>query len=223
MAPDVHGVRPMKTSARFASIAAVCATLLLAGVVLGSVINVVTHSGDGEDQAIAGGSAPPPSGQVIVGEAAGTVLPATEPPTPEATPAATDTPTTQAPAPTESPTPEPTPSPTQESRQTRDGFKAKVMVCTSVSGSHCRGETDVISHDTRTIWMLVSFENAAAGDRIGMRLAGEGVTRDGGDYAVKGGDGRAWSQVQGNLPRGHYTVSALRNGEVVAETELRVN
>jgi hypothetical protein len=211
----------MKTSARFASIAAVCATLLLAGVVLGSVINVATHSGDGQDQAVAGRSGSPSSGEVIVGEAAGTVLPATEPATPEATPAPTDTPT-EAPTPTESPTSEPTPSPTDESRQTSDGFKAKVMVCTSVSGSHCRGETDVISHDARTIWMLVSFENAAAGDRIGMRLAGEGVTRDGGDYAVKGGDGRAWSQVQGNLPRGRYTVSALRNGEVVAETELRV-
>lgn len=221
MAPDVHGVRPMKTSARFASVAAVCATLLLAGVVLGSVINVATHSGDGQDQAAAAGSGTPSTGAVVVGEAAGTVLPATEPAAPEDTPAPSDTPT-ETPPPTESPTPEPTPSPKEESQHAPDGFKAKVVVCTSVSGSHCRGETDAISHDTRTIWILVSFENAAAGDRIGLRLAGEGVSRDGGDYAVRGGDGRAWSQVQGNLPRGRYTVSALRNGEVVAETELRV-
>jgi hypothetical protein len=69
---------------------------------------------------------------------------------------------------------------------------------------------------------MVVFRDAARGDHIGMGLSGPGGSRDGGSYAVNGGDGRAWAEVSGHLEPGQYTVTATRNGDAVAQSSLEV-
>jgi hypothetical protein len=221
MARDVQQSGPMSNSARLISASVLLAGLLVAGLIVGSLVNLLTRTPRADADAA-------PS-QVVIGKAEGVALPATPgaaPATP-APPSATEpggptgtslTATSEA---TPSPTPSSTPSDVGEA-STDDGFSADVVVCSSVSGSTCHGQTSTISSGTATIWLMVAFRDAGDGDRIGMGLSGPGGSRDGGSYAVNGGDGRAWAQVSGRLEPGQYTVTATRNGEVVAQSPLEV-
>jgi hypothetical protein len=221
MARDVQQGGPMSNSARLISASVLLAGLLVAGLIVGSLVNLVARTPRADADAAAS--------QVVIGQAEGVALP----PTPGATPAtpappsatepggSTGTSLTATSEATPSPTPSPTPSDVGEA-STDDGFSADVVVCSSVSGSTCHGQTSTISSGTATIWLMVAFRDAGDGDRIGMGLSGPGGSRDGGSYAVKGGDGRAWAQVSGRLEPGQYTVTATRNGEVVAQSPLEV-
>jgi len=221
MARDVQQGGPMSNSGRLISASVLLAGLLVAGLIVGSLVNLLTRTPRADADAAAS--------QVVIGQAEGVALPATPgaaPATP-APPSATEpggstgTSLTATSEPTPSPTPPPTPSNIEEA-STDDGFSADVVVCSSVSGSTCHGQTSTISSGTATIWLMVAFRDAGDGDRIGMGLSGPGGSRDGGSYAVNGGDGRAWAQVSGRLEPGQYTVTATRNGEVVAQSPLEV-
>jgi hypothetical protein len=209
----------MSISSRVVSGAALLVALLIAGLIIGSLINLVTHAPRTAD---AGAGATATASEVLVGRADGEVV-SVGSQAPSSDSIAAGEPTAPAPTATPTPTPVPTAEPSaNHPNQGSDGFSAEVVVCQAVRGTHCSGQTDEISTKVRTIWIMVRFENASGGDRIGMTLSGPGGTRDGGSYAVKGGDGRAWSQVQGRLAAGDYTVTATRNGEVVAESTLHV-
>ncbi|HET8587614.1 MAG TPA: hypothetical protein VFM74_07040 [Candidatus Limnocylindria bacterium] len=217
----------MSVSSRLVSGAALLVALLIAGLIIGSLINLVTHAPrTAEAGAAASVGAAASKGaaasDVVVGQAGGSVE-TTVPSPPVGSQSITST---------EAPTASPTPTPTAEStdrssgsgeQAQADGFSAEVVVCRSIKDTHCSGQTDQISTKVRTIWIMVSFQNASSGDRIGMALSGPGGTRDGGSYAVKGGDGRAWARVAGDLSRGDYTVTGTRNGDVVAESTLHVD
>ncbi len=211
----------MSISARVVSASAVAVVLLIAGLIVGSLINVVTHApqDNGAAAVLRSASASPPG--VVIGEVKGVALPTSPPP---ATPAPIESPSGSPGTSLTASSPPSSPSPSAASTpENADGFSAEVLVCGSVSGSKCHDETTTISSSTRTIWIMVRFENAGAGDRIGMGLSGPGGSRDGGSYTVKGGDGRAWSQVSGQLPPGDYTVTATRNDQAVAQSTLHVD
>ncbi len=150
---------------------------------------------------------------VIVGQPGGAATtPSPDPvaasPLPTLTPAATPTPTPDASTPTPAPVP--------------DTFSAEVFACRSLSGSECKGRIDRIPPDLATFSALVRFTDARAGDVINAILSGPGGTTPGGAYTLQGGgNGYYYSTFQArSLPAGEYTVTATRNGEVVATTQL---
>jgi hypothetical protein len=212
----------MSISSRVVSGAALLVALLIAGLIIGSLVNLVTHAPRAAE-AGAGPAATSAATDVLIGQADGEIVRGTASQAPSGDSITAGEPATPAPTATPTPTPEATDAQSgNDGQQGSDGFSAEVVVCQSVKGSHCSGQTDEISTRVRTIWIMVSFKNAASGDRIGMTLSGPGGTRDGGRYAVKGGDGRAWAEISGRLSRGDYTVTATRNGAVVAESTLHV-
>jgi hypothetical protein len=155
-------------------------------------------------------ASPPPS--VVVGELDGEVL--SSAPSAEASAAATPIPTV---SPADSPTPEPTATPA-----TADGFGAEVLACTSISGDTCNGQLGTLPANAGTFTALVRFTDANAGDQLNATLDGPAGTIGGFPYTLQGGgDGHYYSQFQaGSLPAGDYTLTATRNGEVVATTSF---
>jgi hypothetical protein len=153
-----------------------------------------------------------PSPSVVVGELGGEVL-SSEPP-PAATADATPEPTA---TPRDSPTPEPT-----ATMATADGFGAEVLACSSISGDSCNGQLGTLPPSAGTFTALVRFTDANAGDEMNATLAGPSGTIGGFPYTLQGGgDGYYYSQFQaGSLPAGEYTLTATRNGEVVATTSF---
>jgi hypothetical protein len=220
MARDVQQGGPMSNSARLIAASVLLVGLLVAGLIVGSLVNLLTRGPRAEVD-------PSPS-QVVIGQAQGVALPVTPgavpatpaPPSATEPTASTGTSLTTSSEPTPSATPSPTPSDVEASKD--DGFSADVVVCSSVSGSTCHGQTTTISSGAATLWLMVVFRDAARGDHIGMGLSGPGGSRDGGSYAVNGGDGRAWAEVSGHLEPGQYTVTATRNGDAVAQSSLEV-
>jgi hypothetical protein len=148
---------------------------------------------------------------IVVGEPVGGVIVDS---TPSATPEVTPIPTVTAAA---TATPEATPDPGP------DTFTAEVLACRDIDGSRCRGEFDEFPRRASSFTALVRFTDARAGDVISVRLTGDGVTFDGGPFALDGGgDGYYYSRINyGDLPDGEYTLIATRNGDEVARTQLR--
>lgn len=153
-----------------------------------------------------------PSASVVVGELQGEVLSSgTPPPSSAATPIPTVSPAT-------TPTPEPTATPA-----TADGFGAEVLACRSISGERCNDELGTLPASAGSFTALVRFTDANAGDEMNATLDGPSGTIGGFPYTLQGGgDGYYYSQFQaGALPAGDYTLTATRNGEVVATTSFR--
>ena len=153
-----------------------------------------------------------PSASVIVGELGGELL--SSGPSPAATADATAIPTV---TPAATPTPEPAATPA-----TADGFGAEVLACTSISGDSCNGELGTLPANAGTFTALVRFTDANAGDQMNATLEGPSGTVGGFPYTLQGGgDGYYYSQFQaGPLAAGEYTLTATRNGEVVATTSF---
>jgi hypothetical protein len=167
------------------------------------------------------GTADPGDG-VVVGAPGGGIL-ATSSAAATASPAATSAatpPGTSAPSPTPSPTATPTPTPAPVA-----GFSADVRACREISGPECVDELDRLSGDDRSFVALVLFEGAVAGDVLNVVLDGPSGPIEGGSYTLPGsGRGYYYATISfGELPRGEYTLTALRNGEAVAATDLRRN
>jgi hypothetical protein len=137
---------------------------------------------------------------VIVGEPGGGVLPPSAPP-PTLTPA---------------PTPSPSPMP--------DTFSAEVFACRSIDEAKCEDEVSRLRRSRGTITALVLFSDARAGDAIDVTLSGEGVSLAGGPFVLDGGgDGYYHATFRiGDLGRGEYTLTAMRNGAAVATTTFRI-
>ncbi len=179
------------------------------------VIAVVVLWPRGGDAARSASDRETASPTVIAGEPGGAVVtpspdPASASPLPTLTPASTATP-----EPTPAPvTPTPVPVP--------DTFSAEVVACRSLSGSDCDGRIERIPRDLATFTALVRFTDARAGDVINVVLSGPGGSAPGGAYTLQGGgNGYYYSTFQArSLPSGEYTLTATRNGEVVATTEL---
>lgn len=222
----------MSTSTRLASGAIAIVTLVVAGFIIGSLINMVVSAGSAPDASAVGAADANPPGAVVAGQATGELLAPTRPPQP--TPVAPSPSAT--PSADESAVAEPTPTATATPDENEDddkgddgghhstgGFSARVVACESVGGGRCRGQTDEISDGSRTIWVMVYYEGASGGDRIGMAISGPSGTREGATIAVRSDQGRVWSAVSGRFQSGSYTLIATRNGDVVAESSLRVD
>lgn len=160
------------------------------------------------------GSSVTPGPSILVGELGGEVLTSTDTSAPSQ-------PTT--PIPTLTPLASPTPSPTATPAPADDGFTAEVLACRSISGSTCHGRLGTLPPSAGTFTALVRFTDAVRGDQISTVLDGPSGTIDGFPYTLQGGgDGYYYSEFQaGSLPAGEYTLTATRNGEVVARTAFR--
>jgi hypothetical protein len=154
-----------------------------------------------------------PAASVVVGELGGEVLGAR----PSASPSAAATP-----IPTVSPASSPTPVPTPTPATAADGFRAEVLACRSISGDSCNGQLGTLPANAGTFTALVRFTDANAGDEMNATLDGPSGTVGGFPYTLQGGgDGYYYSQFQaGSLAAGEYTLTATRNGEVVATTSF---
>lgn len=157
--------------------------------------------------------APDPTASIVVGEPGGGVIAPSGSPRPSPTPRATPT-AALTPPPTASPTPTPVPQP--------DNFTADVMACRSIDGPECRGELDELESDDDQFVALMLFDNAVSGDVMNVVLSGPGGSVEGGAYALPGGGrGYYYSTIPvAGLPEGDYTLTALRNGDAVADIEL---
>lgn len=154
---------------------------------------------------------------VVVGEPGGGVV-ASSPQTPE--PIATAAPvSTPAPSPTAVPTPAPTPVPTPPPD---DNFVAEIFACRSISGAECNDRIRRLDEDDDTFVALVLFDNAVEGDVINAILDGAAGPLEGGAYQLRGsGRGYYYSTFAvSGLPEGDYTLTAIRNGQAVAQTEI---
>ncbi|HEX7171945.1 MAG TPA: hypothetical protein VF365_04980 [Candidatus Limnocylindria bacterium] len=154
---------------------------------------------------------PSPRPSILVGDVGGDVV------SPSPSVAAT-------PIPTVSPNATPTPTqPTATSVTANDGFEAEVLACRSISGSRCNEPLGTLRPNAGSFTALVRFTEANAGDVINALLDGPSGRIDGFPYALQGGgDGYYYSEFQaGGLPAGDYTLTATRNGEVVATTSFR--
>ncbi|CAN5815719.1 hypothetical protein BH20CHL8_BH20CHL8_01760 [soil metagenome] len=157
-----------------------------------------------------------PTATIVVGVPGGGVV--TAPPTATASLSAAPSPT---PVVTASPAPTPTLAPTPPAEE----FVAEVLACRSISGAECNDEIERLRPQDETFVALVLFDNAIAGDVINVILDGPSGPVEGGTYALPGG-GRGYyysTFAISGLPSGRYTLTALRNGEEVARTELRRN
>lgn len=154
-----------------------------------------------------------PTPSVLVGELDGAVVS----PTPSAEPTAAGTPDPTA-TPEATPTADPTPTP-----RTADGFGAEVLACRSISGSTCNDQLGTLPPNAGSFTALVRFTDASAGDQLNATLDGPSGEIGGFPYTLQGGgDGYYYSEFQaGGLPAGDYTLTATRNGEVVATTTFR--
>lgn len=135
-------------------------------------------------------------------------------PAPSFTPRPTPTAEPSSAAPTPSPTPVPPPQPE---------FFATIVACEANSGPDCIGEMDRIGSNDESFVALMTFDGGVAGDVLNAFLTGNGQTIEAGSYTLPAG-GRGYYYATlfvGDLPRGEYTLSAIRNGEVVASRELR--
>ena len=155
-----------------------------------------------------------PSPSVVVGELEGEVF--SPRPSPEPTAAGT-------PIPTLTPVATPTSRPTATPAPVADGFRAEVLACRSISGSTCNNQLGTLPPSAGSFTALVRFTDASAGDEINATLDGPSGTIPGFPYALQGGgDGYYYSEFQaGDLPAGDYTLTATRNGDVVATTTFR--
>jgi hypothetical protein len=163
------------------------------------------------EEAAGPGSTVVPSASVVVGEPGGEVVGT-------ATPA-----TTRTPIPTLSPIATPTPRPTPTPLPPSDGFSAEVLACRSISGDRCNGQLGTLRPNERSFTALVRFTAANAGDTMNAILEGPAGRIDGFPYTLGGGgDGYYYTTfTAAGLPAGSYTLSATRNGEVVATTSFR--
>ena len=150
-------------------------------------------------------ASPVPS--ISVGEIGGAVA------TPSPSIAGTPIPTLR---PAVTPTAAPTPSPETAS----NGFGAEVLACRSISGDSCNDQLGTLPANAGSFTALVRFSDANAGDEMNATLEGPSGTIGGFPYTLQGGgDGYYYSEFQaGGLPAGDYTLTATRNGEVVATT-----
>lgn len=125
-------------------------------------------------------------------------------------------------APTPKPTRTPRPTPTAQAASTTP-FAAEVLACRSISGPRCNGPLGVLPARATTFTALVRFRGGTAGDAINVILAGPGGTISGGPFTLQGsGDGYYYSTFTvAGLPRGEYTVTAIRNGTKVAQTSFQ--
>lgn len=157
-----------------------------------------------------------PTATIVVGVPGGGVV--TAPPTATASPSAAPSPT---PVVTASPAPTPTLAPTPPAEE----FVAEVLACRSISGAECNDEIERLRPQDETFVALILFDNLIAGDVINVILDGPSGPVEGGAYAFpSGGHGYYYSTFAiSGLPSGRYTLTALRNGEEVARTELRRN
>jgi hypothetical protein len=157
-----------------------------------------------------GADASPPA-SVVVGELEGDVM------SPSASPAASVATT---PIPTITPNATPTAEPTA-TPGTAEGFE--VLACRSISNSSCNDQLGTLPPSAGSFTALVRFTDANAGDRISTILDGPSGTVDGFAATLGGGGaGYYYSEFQaGNLPAGDYTLTATRNGDVVATTSFR--
>jgi len=157
-----------------------------------------------------GADASPPA-SVVVGELEGDVM------SPSASPAAsvasTPIPTV---TPNATPTADATPTP-----GTAEGFE--VLACRSIAGSACNDQLGDLPSGAGSFTALVRFTDANSGDVINATLDGPSGTIDGFAYTLQGGGGGYYySEFQaGGLPAGDYTLTATRNGDVVATTSFR--
>ena len=153
-----------------------------------------------------------PSASIVVGEPGGGVV------SPSASPSPTLTPSV-APVVTPPPTPSPSPTPVPPV----ETFTADVMACRSIDGPECEDRLRELDGDDGQFVALVLFDNALSGDVMNVVLSGPGGTLEGGAYALPGsGRGYYYSTIPvGGLPNGQYTLTALRNGTAVANTDLR--
>ena len=154
-----------------------------------------------------------PAPSIVVGVPGGGVVTPSPSPTLAPTPSPSSQPTL---APTASPTAAPTPAPDEP-------FVADVMACRSISGAQCNDEISRLRERDETFVALVLFDNARAGDVMNAILDGPSGPIEGGPFALQGsGRGFYYSTFAvSGLPDGQYTLTALRNGEPVARTELR--
>lgn len=152
-----------------------------------------------------------PSPSVVVGALEGDIL--STAPSAAASAAGTPIPTLR---PAVTPSAAPTPSPETAS----DGFGAEVLACRSISGDSCNDQLGILPSNAGSFTALVRFSDANAGDEMNATLEGPSGTIGGFPYTLQGGgDGYYYSQFQaGGLPAGDYTLTATRNGEVVATT-----
>ena len=127
------------------------------------------------------------------------------------------------PIPTVSVAATPTAQPTATPAPVDDGFAAEVLACRSISGSRCNDQLGTLRPNAGSFTALVRFTEANAGDVINAMLDGPSGRIDGFPYSLQGGgDGYYYSEFQaGGLPAGDYTLTATRNGEVVATTAFR--
>lgn len=157
-----------------------------------------------------------PTATIVVGIPGGGVVPAS--------PITTPSPSL-APSPTPVVTPSPAPTPTLAPTSPAEEFVADVLACRSISGAECNDEIERLRPQDETFVALVLFDNLIAGDVIDVILDGPSGPVEGGAYAFPtGGSGYYYSTFAiSGLPSGRYTLTALRNGEEVARTELRRN
>jgi hypothetical protein len=153
---------------------------------------------------------PSPRPSIVVGDVGGDVV------SPSPTVAAT-------PIPTVSPNATPTAAPTSTPGNADDGFAAEVLACRSISGDRCNEQLGTLRPNAGSFTALVRFSEANAGDVINALLDGPSGRIDGFPYTLQGGgDGYYYSEFQAaGLPAGDYTLTATRNGEVVATTSFR--
>lgn len=164
-------------------------------------------------RAEADSTADAPSASIIVGEPGGGVV--TPAPTPTPSPSPVSAPATPTATPTA--TPVATPIPPEEE------FVARVMACERISGDECNDEIRRLRDRDDTFVALVLFDNARKGDVMNVILDGPSGPIEGGAYALTGsGRGYYYSTIPvSGIPEGQYTLTATRNGEPVAQIELR--
>lgn len=157
---------------------------------------------------------PSPRPSIVVGDVGGDVV------SPSPSIAATPIPTVIVAA---TPTATPTAAPTATPVPVNDGFAAEVFACRSISGDRCNDQLGTLRPNAGSFTALVRFTQANAGDVINALLDGPSGRIGGFPYSLQGGgDGYYYSQFQaGGLPAGDYTLTATRNGEVVATTSFR--
>jgi hypothetical protein len=99
----------------------------------------------------------------------------------------------------------------------------EVLACRSISGSSCNGQLGRLPADAGSFTALVRFTDSNSGDQISTTLDGPSGRIDGFPATLQGGgEGYYYSEFQaGGLPAGEYTLTATRNGQVVAETSFR--